>query len=115
MQDGGGMLDLAALAYDGGLTITFRAGRLDAERLHAALAQQPTELLADVDQRRQIFLVATGARIFDHGDRHRAAGRRLDRPAHLHADLVYLHYQLSDLGFHLEFVLAKKAKLPTFK
>jgi hypothetical protein len=100
MQDGGGMLQLAGLADDGGLAVAVGLAGLDAQRLHAALAEQRAQFLADGDQFVEAVAVAAGVRVVD--DRHgqRLAGGRRDGAAHLGADLVDLDDDLADLAGH---------------
>src|SRR3546814_9189570 len=54
MQDGGGMLQLAALADDGGLAIALDNTGIDIERCDRLVAEQLAQLLADLHQDLQV-------------------------------------------------------------
>src|SRR5262245_31566151 len=60
MQDCGCMLELAVLADRGGLAVTVRRRTLDTQRSDRLLREQFAELLADRDQGREVFDIATG-------------------------------------------------------
>src|SRR3546814_7458607 len=88
MQDGGGMLQLAALADDGGLAIALDNTGIDIERCDRLVAEQLAQLLADLHQDLQVVLKAIGEGIGDHRQRRRPTRRRRDLPAHLLASLL---------------------------
>ena len=101
MQDGGGVFDLARFTDDRRLAVTLRLPRRDAERVDAALAEQSAEFLADGAEFVEVLDVAAGAGVVDYRHGQRAAGRRLDRAAHLDADFVDLNHDLANLGRHV--------------
>ncbi len=94
------MLELAAVADDRRLAEALRPLRPDAERGEAALGQEVAQFDADLDERREVLLVAPGERIGDDGAGDGAPRRRRHRLAHLDAGLVRLDQDLADVGAH---------------
>ena len=81
------MFEFAVLADRRGLAVALRLGAVDPERGNGLLREQLAEFLANGNQGREVFDVAAGERIFDHGDRRRAPGRRRDRLSHFQIGL----------------------------
>ena len=100
MEDRRGMLQFTGLTDDGGLAIALRLARRNAECLHAFLAEQCAELFADGNQLVEVFDVAAGIRVVDHGHGQCASRRRRDGLIHFDAGLIDLHDELADLCWH---------------
>ena len=94
------MFEFAVLADRGGLAVALRLGAVDAERRDRPLRQQFAEFLADRDQRREVFDIFSGKRIFDHGNRRRAPRRRRDGLAHLQMGFLDHRDDLADDRAH---------------
>ena len=85
MQNRCGVFEFAVLADGRRLAIALRGRSLNAERRDRARGEQGAELLSKFDQQREVFDIAAGERVFDHGDRDRASRRRLYSAIHLDA------------------------------
>ena len=85
------MLQFAVFADCCGLAVAMRLGAVDAERRYGSLGKQIAEFLADFDQRREIFDIPAGKRIFDHGNRRGPPRRRRDLLTHL--EMGFLDYR----------------------
>src|SRR5271163_4327202 len=101
VQHRGGVFELAVLPHCRRLAVALRVRSLDAERRNGALGEQRPELLADVDQQREILDITAGERIIDHCDDGGAPRRRVDGAIHFDARLLDESHELSNLGFHL--------------
>jgi hypothetical protein len=94
MQQRGGVLVLPSLADDGRLAVGLGRG---AQRLGRLLGQQRAELLAGVDQRREVVDEAAGERVLEHGHRRRLAHRALGVAAAVAEDLLHDRHELAHL------------------
>ena len=83
MKYRGRMFQLTVLADRRSLAVTLGFRTVDAECGNSFFRQQLAELLADCNEGREILDVFSRKRIFDHGDRGRAPGRRRDFLPHL--------------------------------
>src|ERR1700722_12239744 len=101
MQQRGGMFQLAVLADGSRLAVALRARSLDAERRDGARGEQGAELLADIDQRREILDIAAGERILDHRNGGGSSRRRLNSAIHLDARLLDDSHEFANLRLHL--------------
>jgi hypothetical protein len=95
-----GVFQLAVFADRGGLAVALRFRAVDSQRRHRPFRQQFAELLADRNQRREILDISSGKRVFDHGDRRRAPGRRRHGLSHLRQRLLDHRDNLANDGAH---------------
>ena len=94
------MFEFAIFADSGGLAVAMGVGAVDAERGNGLFREQLAEFLADRDQRREIFDIAAGKRIFDHGNRRRAPRRRGDLLPHFQMSFLDHRDDLSNDRAH---------------
>src|SRR5688572_13052694 len=97
MQEGGGVLVLAGLTHDGALAERLRRC---AERLYRFLREQRAELLARVDERREVLDEPPRERVLDDGHRRHLAQGTAAGAATVAEDLLHHRDRLSDLHAH---------------
>src|SRR6201984_563635 len=82
------------------LAVTVRLRPFDAQGRHRLFGQEVAELLADLDQRREILDIPAGKGVFNNGNRGRAPARRRDLLPHLQHRLLDDRYDLANDRIH---------------